>query len=788
MKLLRNPFCTLTFFVFIWCAPLVLHAETIVVRSGEHAGFTRIVLDLLHPRSWTLKHEKDLAQLVLKGPKASFDLSNAFRKINADRVRELHVADAKNTLEIGLNCDCAIETFQLGMHMLVIDIKGEVTPSKPLTKLSFSRSATAIPDRAYLGVIEQEIPLFALPPTRRLSLGFSPSDNSTRPQTNRSASESSPVADIPTVISTINPGNERRVSDAERLLAEQLARAVSQGLIEPHAARLPKPKTLTPMQPKAGQRPSEPPRSDERRSPPGLNLRAKTSADRDFLEAFGTGNVALNTHGEACLSDYDVDVNSWSGNATFNQNIGSYRSALVAEFDRPNPDAVRDLTRLYIYHGFGAEALLVLKFSRLAEDEQRLLQSISEIIEYGYANNPDSFSNQFDCNTSAALWAILAYKANPKTADVNGSAILRAVNGLPPHLRSLLGPEVSERLRFHRREDLANEVLRAVARGTYKANTQLEMAQVDQHLSEGELQSASDKLSKVIEANNDLSPQALVKLIDSRVAANLQLDRQFTELAGAYAQEYRKQPLGAALKRVHILALSEVGEFDEAFREISLLPAHSPPETVAQIRSQTMSKLAQKGEELVFLKHALSANENTISILSPASANAVAERLIELGFAASSESYLRPGADQKHGRERRLLRARAALQQKKPRRAEVNLLGLAGEEADILRAQARSMSGDHQSAQGLFAALDQPDLMIEEAWLSGDWPALQKSGDALWNDVAELTMQDDVKPNLFKPQSLTENHALLVESSKARQTISELLARYTLESALPAIY
>lgn len=573
---------------------------------------------------------------------------------------------------------------------------------------------------------------------------------------------------------------DTRVIGAERRLAEQLSRAVAQGVVRTRVPGFPKSEATTPAAPIPLKKRDRPATKAGITKTPGLNLRAETSIDRDFLDSLGA--LPLTTSGASCLLSSQLDVAGWGGNGAFSQQISAHRRILMGEFDRPNAGAARDLARLYIHFGFGAEALHVLEISRLPENDRIILRAMGEIMEFGHAPSPAAFADQFACDTSAALWATLAHKNIPQASDINDKALLRAINELPPHLRSFLGTMLSSRLRAANHDDLAGQVLRLVERGAQQPDARLEMAQAEQKLVEGDIPSASEGFSNVVDANTDLSPNALIKLIESRLDANLPIEMQTADLAEAYAHEYRKQPLGEDLARVHILALAEAGAFDKAFHELSQFAEIASPETFAPTRSRAISTLAQNGSDPVFLKHVLGSEKTTPPPLESASANAVAGRLIELGFPARADHYLAQGNPGATTTERRLLRARAALAQMKPHRAEAHLLGLSGPEADSLRARASSMSGDHQAAQSLFAQLDLTAQMIEEAWLAEDWRTLRDSGDTLWSDVAEMATSLPGETGVDNAETgvLARNRALLEESSAARETITALLARYPL--------
>ncbi len=787
-----KPFCIIVLVFLASIAPGKSRSETISVRSGEHDGFTRIVLDLTQPRGWTLEQDKSSARLVLRGPNASFDLSDAFRKINTGRVRDLHAAKEANTLSIGLNCDCSLEAFRLGSRMLVIDIKGEAADITSITKTPVSVPSTEI-SAAATSVTSQRtldhiFPFDTTSPNRRTLLGFgtlSSTEAEPVPPVFATSSPAPKLEDVPEN-SAQNLEDETRVSAAEQQLAEQLSRAVSQGLVTPRAARLPIQKETRPTKPDLTQKTGLRTEPEEEPNTPTLNMRVETSADRDFLDSLS--EPPLTKRGETCLSAAQLDIAAWAGAGSFGQQLGAYRGAWMGEFDRPSSDVTRKLAKLYIHYGFGAEALHVLATAQEDDRDHALLQIMGEIMEYGHARTPGVFANQFDCDTPAALWAILANETLPVTVEINDKALLRAVNGLPPHLRSLLGPMVSDRLRLVQRDHLAGQVLRLVARGTQMPDAHFELAKADLQLSQGDVTSASELLSNVIDSNTNLSPIALIKLIESRLDADLPLENETAELAGAYAQEYRKQPTGDELKRVHILALAATGAYDEAFSELTLFSEHASQDQIARIRNYAMMALAEHGPDQAFLKYALGIEEHALGATDTASANAIANRLITLGFPSQADRYLHAGADGALDKKRRILRARAALAQMKARRAEAELLDLLGPEADTLRARARSLSGDHQAAQRLFATLEQTDQMIEEAWLAGDWETLRKSGDTLWIEVADMAdaTRADAPSSITETGVLAQNHALLTKSSKARETMAKLLAHYPLENAQPS--
>ena len=764
----------------VMLVPLVAFAGPVPVRSGEHDGFTRLVLDLPQPAGWTIARDGREAKVILSGPHRSFDTSDAFRRLTTTRLIGIEPLGQENGLALSLGCDCSLSAYRVGAAMLVVDIAGTVdTPEPPKAA---GRTGPVARDRHPPGIF--------LLPDNPLPPGFGPA---MAPREHHSPFAT--TAEPPEHPAEHPPGNtppetDRAilVNEAERRLAEQLGRAVAQGLVTPRATGLPEPDRADPAA-ESHAKPEEPathPATATAEPPatPGINLRAETSADRDFLALLDS--MKTTRGGARCLPDRELDIAAWGSERSFGEQVGPLRARLTREFDRPSADAERALARLYIHFGFGAEALQLLRNTAMPETDRALLTQLGEIMESGQARGHGPLTGLHDCDGAAALWATLADDPIPPGQVPDGKAILRTLSALPPHLRRHVGPVLSARLLAHGNRDLAAQVLRIVERGDNGPNPATALARAEMDLSRGKHAEASEALSSVVEANTYLSAEALIRLVDTRLASGTPVDHQLAELAGAYAQEYRKQPIGADLGRVYIIALAESGAYDQAFAELATFSSSATAENQRLVRSRVMAALARDGGEMPFLKHALAPPASGQADIERQAANAVAERLLTLGFPVEADSYLRqPSEAPVAEHTRRLLRARAALAQLEPRRAEADLLGLRDEEADRLRARARSMDGDHETAARILARLEDRPGTEREAWLAADWAALGTAGDAVLAQAAQMaagrTRPETSGANPAPPDStrpagtLARNRALLDESAGARDTIEALL-------------
>ena len=121
------------FVLFFTLLAGISYAETVLVRGGEHEGFTRLVLDLPRKVKWTLE-TREAVHLKLEGLEAEFDTSAALQKLNSSRVAELSQIKGRPELTIKLNCSCEVKSFYAGNKMLVIDIYGRAKPPADVVK------------------------------------------------------------------------------------------------------------------------------------------------------------------------------------------------------------------------------------------------------------------------------------------------------------------------------------------------------------------------------------------------------------------------------------------------------------------------------------------------------------------------------------------------------------------------------------------------------------------------------------------------------------------------------
>ena len=109
-------------------------AETITARSGEHDGFSRLVMRLPDGAQWALNQSGRTASLKIDSSTAVFDTSRVWDLIPRDRLQGLSQSGPGQPLRMQLGCDCEIQSYLQSDGYLVVDIsdgRGASVPSNP---------------------------------------------------------------------------------------------------------------------------------------------------------------------------------------------------------------------------------------------------------------------------------------------------------------------------------------------------------------------------------------------------------------------------------------------------------------------------------------------------------------------------------------------------------------------------------------------------------------------------------------------------------------------------------
>ncbi len=662
--------------------------------------------------------------------------------------------------------------------MLVIDVADAAPPiakdqaPRP-TARPWALPILGLPERADSGLAP------ASPPERPGALPLLTASEGLRiaPRLDRNATAAAPSPSSPSL------------KDAERRLAEELARAMSQGLLDPAAP----PMTPRPATDQDAPGSEEQTDAEDRAAGPGTPGEPSEPAPLRAVTAFDAAQAGPGSPPDPdtdCLPAAALDVAAWGDGTPFPEQLARARARLATYEKTPSPGATAALARLYIHFGFGAEARAALRVAPIEPERRAVLSALAAVMD-GEAAGESPLAAQIACPGPGPLWALLAAPPQGAITPEAAASVRRSFAALPLHLRRHLGPDLADRLRLGEQPDAAHALIRGLDRSDASPNAARDLAAARLAEDRGDAAAADARLSAVIAEDGPDAPRALAELIRARAARGDRVTPEMASRAGLYAREARGTPEEPELERAHVIALASSGAHRQAARLLKEAgwPGNDPA------AAHVLGQLARSAPDAVFLAEAMALSDAVAAALPLATATAVGLRLLDLGFAERAAPYLAgeiAGASSEERAARAVARARLALATGRPERAEVELLGVAGEDAQALRAEARRRSGDYRGAREAYLDTDREAAATRAAWLAGDWDALVASDDPLLARTARLLRGDDPEPAeeaaggteelAAQPggASLAASREALARSADARATLQELLARFAL--------
>ncbi|WP_415922552.1 tetratricopeptide repeat protein [Tateyamaria sp. SN6-1] len=741
-------------------------AQEIVVRSGAHEGFSRLVIRVPDDLDWSLDKRVDGARFSIIGYEDGFDTSQIFDLI--DRRFISAVSGADDHINLDFACECEVTSFVEQERFVVLDVAEK--PSQ--------RTELTLPP---IGPVFTTTPLqFGdnIRPSTDLQIGSEPD------QENRSgldaamlpgASSSGPIFAASNPNSRINEESVIRLADVQAKLAHEVAIASTQGMLESSvenalqniSTRQPQVDTRIFDSSISGETDIEPMQASQ-----SLNIRITSSSD--FPDRITSAEIENISGGVGCISPAAVAIESWGVAKLGLNTVAQYRSRLFSEFDKLNENVALKLAQLYLYLGFGAEAKQVLSLDSDFASENIVLIEMAEILEYGFSPKGRYLHNFSDCDSAIALWGILSQASLNPATDVNIDAALQSINALPVHLRHFLAPELSNRLLEYGELSAAESALRSIDRAPIAANSKIKLAQAELESVKGNITAAQDILTEIISSNEEQSAEALIKFVNASLEKDKQFDESVATLVEAYAIEMRGTKIGAELHRTHVLALAKSGQFAAAFEVLDNMRRTHSPGTKAKMFTLLMEITARSAPDVVFLNHAFQFVRGSVDLTDGGVKLSVAERLTTLGFSEVAEEAMLRSPTTPVSERAKKLAAQISLDLGRPSEAEAQLFGVNTEEAHRIRARARWLAQDYTAATELYSEIGEARTASDAAWLAGDWQGAAGSEQNPFATVTQV-IEAQIDDTEDTDGMLGRFSNAVSESERARSVIRDLL-------------
>lgn len=742
----------------IFSSSTMLTAQTLVFRSGEHDGFTRIVTSLTQDTEWSLNIEKNVLQLRFDEPFPIIDLSNVFQRINRNRILEIKKNPEDLGIDIILACECGFRAVLEDNSLLVIDIAE--------TYSNLSSDADSILDRNLIASGTEDRDVAELPILFEKRHKHSPL---TMTSSFRKLGESPKLSDLQT--NELNKKKQKAennlVNETLKINREALLARISSAKIE--GLLIPKPSTdqvITELQDLSLKGETHP------------NLRTVSSS-----EIISSIEVADPVNKNNCLPKEDFDISSWGHKDGFATGLSMWRQLIMKEFDEIDAVAAIGLAKHYIHYGFGQEAQATLDLLSYPDPKIDHLRRMARIVDLGQDPSRSNTSWVTECGKEELLWFILSSERAPFLIDLEISAVQLAFEGLPQNLKQHLGPSLAEKFTLSGDNLTAESILASVRHDSANSNPAFEYAQASQDLSADDSTVARASLFTLLETNTEFSPLALIALVETAVAENQLIEDNMVDLVAAHLFENRHTELADDLSRAHILALAFSGKFSEALEDLILFEEATNVLDGNDTRSQIMVRLLNHADDIDFL--AVVMGEPLTGLIPPIE-NQFAKRLLDLGFPETALEILAKPVDGEDGLNRRILRARAALLLNEPIVAEAELMGLSGEEVFSLRAAARRLRGDFDANPTDYSETYTEQQIKDLDWLAGNRPLVDPSD----NQEAPTSLDQD-GGRMFEPTQelagstlgmLGQAESLINDSSDTRIALQEVLSRFQLNA------
>ncbi|MBC7736337.1 MAG: hypothetical protein H7245_03725, partial [Candidatus Saccharibacteria bacterium] len=264
--------------VILLLLPLQAHGQAAQVTSGDHVDFTRIVVQYPGAVDWTVGRTPDGYELRLPDSGTAYDLTKAFDLIKKDRLAAIWTDPSTGSLKLTIACACYAIPFEYRPGTVVIDIRNGTPPAGSAFELALEGAPPPQPPLAMTPTPAMDPPLgnpvpvydwtaLALPPV---------------------LASVDPAVDLP------GPAAPSRDLDPLRQsLIEQLSRGASAGIVD----------MAKPTQ-------ASKPGADEN---PNASVAVRTGDQHQLiLRQKGEGDQPMTAEGDACFSDEQLDIASWS--------------------------------------------------------------------------------------------------------------------------------------------------------------------------------------------------------------------------------------------------------------------------------------------------------------------------------------------------------------------------------------------------------------------------------------------------------------------------------------------
>lgn len=715
------------------------NAAAILVKSGEHDGFTRLVMDYGTAMDWVVGRTDDGYELRVAKPAPDYDLSEAFKSIGKSRLAGISMDPVTGNLHFSIACKCYAIPFEFRPGIVVIDLRNGAPPKGSSFELPLDPPSAPATDAVQAAKVDAPV----ASPEAAPSAGTYDWTQAALVQMKGEAPEATSALSLAPM-----PSSDPSLQILRESLLHQMSRGVAEGVVD--MAKL-----------KKSEKPQDPVPGDAFES---ARIGLGELPGVDVSNGLPT-HESLGAQGQGCIEPDRLDIANWGSEKPVSEQLADTASGLIGEFDKPVPEALQRAIRYNLSIGFGAEARqLMLAFPTDLPDVD-IWQSLAKLVDD--RSDPNSaFVGQESCDSPAALWAILAREDLQSGTPVNTDAAYLALSALPIDLRRSIGPRLADRFMAAGNPDAAKKVRDAILRAPGGAGPQVSLLDARIDMFDGQPAKAEASLQGMIDDSGPETPAAMVALVKARVAQDLPVNPDMVEALQAIAQEKRGTADESATETALLLAKAASGDMDGAFAMLRDFP---------EVEPKLWRLLSLLGDDVAVLNHAVLAPNTPPANADTATKQKLAERLLALGMAENALNWVAEASQPDP-----VLLAQIQLQRRDGAAALRALTGLDSPEAVVMRAQALQLLGDDVAAAQVYAQAGDSTAEMRALNTARKWDEVSARGPDVWKKVA-----DQVAPPIAEAQKvptlptgpLATGKALVENSVATRAAIDALLAQ-----------
>ena len=692
-------------------------AFPLVVRGGEHPGFTRLTLQAEAALRWSLRPRDGTTLLLVEGTAGPVDLSRAFERIGRERVADIRSVPPPPGADLALQLEIAdgrtIVAFEDRPGLLVIDVRDRPGAAAPAADPAAPvRTVGAAPPPV------RDAPGGASAPPAAGS-GHGPPAPPPVPSGAAAAWMRLHLDPVPDIAPPASPAEDEVAVDppvdrTRAYLAEKLARAASQAAI--HVGPPPADTgAARPAGPVASGMPAA--------GPPAFGLSVETAVDREVGRA-AASRLAAAVH---CVDAALLDPAAWRDPVSDWEGIVVARSAIAGELDKPRPGAVAALARAYLSVGLGAEAAAVIAAFPGEVPGDEMLRVLAAVIDGAAA--PDSgLARMQACPGTTAIWAVLAAGAVPGRDALDRPALVMAFASMPRNLRRLIGPRLAKLFLDAGEPALAATLHEIARRGSDADDPPAILFEAMMAMDAGDPTTAIALLRPLAGTLLPEGPEAALLLVEAHALGGHPVPAALREVLAVLAVEWRGSEIAPRVAAARALAEASAGDFGAAGAHRAELGDALPEAAAATLDHRLTGLLAETAGDAEFLRHVLAASGWRGGTAPPELRLALGRRFLDLGLPELALSALSPEA-RAPGPER-VMRARARLAVGDAAGALRGLEQVELPEAAALRADALLALGDVAAAAAALVAAGDTAAAAALAWRSGNAELIRRHGTA----------------------------------------------------------